>query len=272
MLKISKANAKLRRLYNVPELQRFLEGNRKVYSVSTLAGHTCPYAQDCFSKVVEQNGSRKVQDGPLTEFRCYSVSEELIFKPVYEAHKFNTELIYSQGTMAKMRDLILKSLPENLGIMRIHPDGDFRNQRYFDAWLSVAEYHPNKLFYAYTKSLPFWVKRMDSIPDNFILTASYGGRKDALIKAFNLRHSVVISNPLWVRYILNSENYDVVPEIPLCPYSGYAIDHNDSHAAIPAKRNENFALLVHGKQPKGSAAGKSLSMLKKAGGVGQYAR
>ena len=42
---------------------------------------------------------------------------------------------------------------------------------------------------------------------------------------------------------------------------GLEIDHDDTHAAFG---KENFALLIHGTQPKGSAASVALSAIKKA--------
>jgi UDP-N-acetylmuramoylalanine-D-glutamate ligase len=41
---------------------------------------------------------------------------------------------------------------------------------------------------------------------------------------------------------------------------GLEIDHDDTHAAFG---KENFALLIHGTQPKGSAASRALSAIKK---------
>jgi hypothetical protein len=42
---------------------------------------------------------------------------------------------------------------------------------------------------------------------------------------------------------------------------GLEIDHDDTHAAFG---KENFALLIHGTQPKGSAASIALSAINKA--------
>jgi len=50
---------------------------------------------------------------------------------------------------------------------------------------------------------------------------------------------------------------------------GLDIDHDDSHAANPAWRDNSFALLVHGTQPAGSEAATALKELK---GKGSYSR
>ena len=44
---------------------------------------------------------------------------------------------------------------------------------------------------------------------------------------------------------------------------GLEIDHNDSHAAVPDWEFDDFALLIHGTQPKGTEAAEALKVLKK---------
>lgn len=249
MLKFSKANAKIHALANVPSLAQYLQGKRKVYSLDLLSGWSCPYANDCLSKVVTlESGARKIQDGKNTQFRCFSASQEALYPTVYNLRKHNFDAIRQS---ANMSGLIQDSLPKNVGICRIHVGGDFFNQEYFDAWLAVAKNNPQILFYAYTKSLKFWLNRIEivnSLP-NFVITASYGGRSDELIAKHNLRHAKVVLSELEA--------------------NGLPIDHDDSHAADPSMKNQNFALLIHGVQPKGSQAAEALKALK---GKGSYSR
>ena len=119
------------------------------------------------------------------------------------------------------------------------------NEQYFKAWMMLAVLEPNVLFYAYTKSLRYWVDNMDMIPDNLILTASRGGREDHLIDEHNLRESVVVFSEK------EAESLNLV------------IDHDDSHAARPSLENDSFALLIHGTQPKGTEAANALKILKR---------
>lgn len=253
MLKFSPANAKTRALALVDGILPFLQRKRKIYSLDLLSGHYCPFAKDCLSKAVLQadGKTRKIQDGPDTQFRCFSASQEVIYDNVFKARKFNSDLLRHIRGYQKMKELINASLPKNIGVCRIHVAGDFFNQSYFDAWLDVTSLHQDKLFYAYTKSLPYWVLRLYDIPDNFVLTASFGGRKDALISDNQLRYAKVV-------YSEDEANY-----------LGLEIDHDDSHAANPLKWDDPFALLIHGIQPKGSLASKVLSALK---GKGSYTR
>jgi len=103
------------------------------------------------------------------------------------------------------------------------------------------------LFYAYTKSLKFWIQAdaKNLIPDNLVLTASRGGRLDDLIESYNLRETIVVHS--------EQEAWD----------KGLEIDHDDSHAANPNSRDKDFALLIHGTQAKGSTAAEALKILKR---------
>lgn len=222
----------------------------KVVTFSLLSGYTCPYAKECLSKAVvdADTGKRHIEDGPHTLFRCFSASQEVQYTPLYESREKNGIVVeLAAVSVDKAADLILSSLPKSAKIVRIHVGGDFKTQAYFDAWLMVASKRPDMLFYAYTKSLPFWVKRLGSIPSNMVLTASYGGYKDKLIGEYGLRSAVVVF----------SEDE--------AKSKGLEIDHDDSHAAVAGG---DFALLIHGTQPAGTAAAKAKSELGKAGWSG----
>ena len=253
MLKFSKANAKIEALKQVDELKPYLTDKRKVYSFDLLSGYSCPFAKQCLSKAVQdENGKRKIQDGIGTEFRCFSASQEVQYTNVYNSRKHNFDLLRKKNH-AEMVSLINGSLPENAGIVRIHVAGDFFSLPYMHAWYEVAMLNPSVLFYAYTKSLRFWVGGINELPilHNFVLTASYGGTHDHMINEFNLRSAKVVFSEA------------------IASVLGLEIDHDDSHAAKPSLRDQDFALLVHGTQPKGSAASVALKELK---GQGSYSR
>lgn len=256
MLKFSPANAKIESLGKVKSLQKYLANGRKVFSFDLLSGVNCPYAKDCKSQaVVGQDGKRSIKDGPHTLFRCFSASQEVLFTGVYNLRKLNSDTILPIA--AKSADdaatLIGEFLPKKAGIIRIHVGGDFKTKNYMDAWLRVAANKPDVLFYAYTKSLPFWVAlrhKVDALP-NFVLTASKGGMKDELITKHDFRQAVVVF----------SEKEAKKLKLP--------IDHDDSHAADPSMKGDSFALLIHGVQPAKSEAAKAVRSLK---GKGSYSR
>lgn len=246
MVKFSTANAKLKELYDVPELQRWLQDRRKVYSFDLLSGWSCPQAKDCLSKVVQIGDSRKIKDGADCQFRCFSASQEATFPSAYNKRKANFDALRGLHLNDMIHELNT-ALPKNAGIVRIHVAGDFFSPEYMFAWVNVAMMNPDVLFYAYTKSLSYWLRYNEFISrlDNFVLTASRGGRQDNLIDEHNLREAVVV---------FSEERAEEL---------GLEIDHTDELAAIPEIRDESFALLIHGVQPKGSDAAAAIKQLKK---------
>lgn len=250
MLNFSPANAKIRTLSQIETLNQYLHNGRKVYSFDIISGWSCPFAKDCLAKVHVNDGKRKLVDGPDMEFRCFSASQEVLFTNVYKMRN-NNYLALKQKNAATLALTLLSELPINAGIIRMHVAGDFFSQAYFDAWTIVAKMRPNVLFYAYTKSLPYWVNRLGDLPENLVLTASRGGRCDNLIGEHNLRC------------------VEVVYSVAEAKAKKLAIDHDDSHAARPDMRHNNFALLIHGVQPAGSKASKALKLLD---GLGSYSR
>jgi len=229
-LKFGKGNAKL---------------GKEVYTFSLPSGFSCPHAKDCLSKANRETG--KITDGKATQFRCFSASQESMFPPVRKQRWANFEALKGL-TWERMVSLIELSLPVKANIVRIHVGGDFFSDTYFYAWLTVAKRNPDVLFYAYTKSLTFWVKHRTEIPDNFVLTASRGGRLDPLIEQYGLREAVVVFSEAEAEA------------------KGLPIDHDDSNAMKPGG---SFALLIHGVQPAGSKAASAKRLLN---GLGSYSR
>ena len=252
MLKYSPANAKTEALREVEELKPFLDDKRRIYSLDLLSGYSCPSANDCLSKAIVVDGKRKIKDGPNTKFRCFSASQEVQYNGVYNLRKHNFDTLRGLH-LNDMTHELNQAMPKNLGICRIHVAGDFFNSDYMFAWINMAMVHTDRLFYAYTKSLKYWLQHMEWIErlDNFILTASYGGRDDDLIFKHGLRHCRVVG----------SEAESTLP-----------IDHDDSHAARPSQRHNSFNLLIHGTQPKGSEASEALKLLKKNSVKHSYSR
>lgn len=250
MLKYSEQNEKIKNLRNVSALAPYLEGKRKIYSLDLLSGIACPGAKDCKSMaVVGVDGKKTIKDGPHTQFRCFSASQEVLLPNVYNLRKNNLDQLQAyQNDSSAMFSLLYATLPSNAGIVRIHVGGDMFSLAYLRTWYLMAETFPNTVFYFYTKSLHFLRVLFNEglckdlskgiILDNFLVTASYGGVFDRFIPELNIRTAKVV--------------YDETTTLP--------IDHDDSHAATPGG---DFALLIHGVQPKGSTAAAALSIIKK---------
>jgi len=203
------------------------------------SGWSCPHALVCLSKADRATG--KVTDGPQVEFRCWAASLEARLPNIRANYWSNFDQLRACDSTGEMVDLLLAPLPLASRIIRIHVHGDFYTQMYFDAWLEACAQRPGTLFYAYTKSLPYWVARLGDIPPNLELNASVGGSQDNLIKEHNLKSATVVLHP------------DVADGLEL------PIDTDEWYAALG---HENFALLINGTQPAGSVAGQALRFLR----------
>lgn len=226
---------------------KFARGNAKLGKHTAIfslpAGYTCPGANLCLSRSHKTTG--KLTDGPQTQFRCYAATGENLFKNIRISRWRNFETLKKAATVKAMADTIHKSMiRKGISLCRIHGSGDFFSQDYFDAWLMVAQRNPEIIFYGYTKALLFWISRLKRMPDNFRLVASIGGKFDSLIPKFKLRTAKVVFS--------EKEAADL----------GLPIDHDDTHMW---NSTGDFALLLHGTQPKGSAAGKVLYALRQLG-------
>lgn len=242
MLKFSpgSANAKLRKLE--------AKIGKKVYSFSIRSGHNCPSAKECSSKAVEVGqGKREIVDGPHTKFRCFSASQEVLWSGVYNQRKDN-EIILTEAARnyAEAGTSLSLAIPQKAEVIRVHIGGDFKTYNYLKAWLFCAAINPSKRFYAYTKQIKLWLKAKaeDCIPDNFELTASFGGYNDNLILPNKLKSAIVVNSEYQARKM------------------GLVVDHDDSHAL---KAGKSFALVVHGTQPAGTVAAKAWARIKKNG-------
>ena len=128
----SKANAKIQALSEVKGLQKYLTGKRKVYSFDIISGWSCPFAKDCLSKVHKINGKSKIVDGPHTQFRCFSASQEALYPAVYNKRMSNFFAVKGQDIFPTV-DILDGQLPNNAGIVRIHVAGDMFSRKYFMA-------------------------------------------------------------------------------------------------------------------------------------------
>lgn len=188
-----------------------------VHEFNLPTGHTCPFAETCLVKVNKETGKFTNKS---TDYFCYASKPERF--PAVRNHRWEN--------LEAVRGKEVFTLPSKIKHLRIHASGDFFSQSYFDAWLETAYRNPDVEIWAYTKSLKFWVKRVNDIPKNFILTASYGGRTDELINLYGLK------------------NVKVVKSVEEAKAMNRPIDVNDDYARIP---HINFALLdntIVGKQ------------------------
>ena len=241
----------------------FSNGNAKLEwpYFSLPAGYSCPFATVCKNFPAKWEGpirggkfkkpstwEKNVKPGPETKFMCYAARAQGQYPPTNVQVFKNINLLNKMKTKEKMANLIIKSMShhgiDNTDIFRIHEAGDFFSQEYFDAWIEVAKKMPQTLFYAYTTSLPFWINRRNVVPKNFKLIASMDENNEQTILDNNLRYSRVV----------NDENE--AKEL------GLPIDVDDM---VAWGTEDNFALPLHGPQPKGSEAAQTLKRNKQYG-------
>ena len=187
LLKMSKQNKKLKKtlIFDLP------------------SGKTCPMASECHSyAVMNNNGRLTVKDGDKNKFRCFAASQEAQYPNVYNARKYNLDLILESlkgeygfyRTYELINDSIQKHKTRNINKVRIHSSGDFFNGEYLRCWFAVARLNPLMKFYCYTKSLHLFGTNI-SIPKNFYVTASMGGLRDDLIhKGYFKRWAIVVNS------------------------------------------------------------------------------
>ena len=117
--------------------------NGAIYNFSLPAGISCPFAVEC--KTTADRAWGTITDGKHQIYRCYAASDDAKSPQVRAARHWNFELLRRE-TEYEMFKRIQASLPKKAEIIRIHVSGDFFNQKYFNAWVSIAKLNPNILF------------------------------------------------------------------------------------------------------------------------------
>lgn len=229
----------------------------RIKHLSLPSGHSCPAALECLSKADQTTG--KITDGDDTRFRCYAATMEARHSAIRK-QRWNNFLLLRKKSRKQMFNLLFNSLRplhdnyhrnhQQRPIVRAHIGGDFFNQAYFLAWCDLARAFAPTWFYTYTKRIDLWLTNQQSIPANFELNASLGGKFDHLAEQHSLKTAQVVYT------------YDEAEQ------KGLQIDNDDSLAYT---RGPSFAQLIHGTQPAGSEASKALTVLKLSGWTGYRA-
>lgn len=227
LLKFGRANNKLKKLE--------ARLGKRLYTLSLKAGYSCPGANLCFAKY--DATKKAIIDGEGAQFRCFAASLEAVFKGFNDNNQWNFDLMRKAKTEDAMFKIIVASIRalKSPGIVRVHVSGDYFNATYFKAWMRAAAQFPEINFYSYTKSIRILNECLESIPTNFSITCSEGGKFDHLISDRFKKAKVVFS-------------------VEAAAVLGMEIDHDDYHAAIG---QESFALLLHGSQKGGTEASRA---------------
>lgn len=189
-----------------------------VHTWNLPSGTTCPGALHCLAYADRATG--KLRHGKEQRFRCYSATVERY--PAVRANAWANFDTCKWLTPAQLAVMLSSLLPRKATHLRIHAGGDFFSQNYFDGWLLFCAQRPELKCWAFTKSIPYWQGRLDEVPANLTLTASLGGRHDALAEELGLRTARVVAS------------------IEEAAALGLPIDTDDALAMVPGP---SFALL-----------------------------
>ena len=260
LLSFGNGNAKLKALRQAAADKLNIDPRKvRILTLTLPAGFSCPGASECLAFADPMTG--QVWDSPTLKFRCFEASAER-YENVRQQNWHNFNLLRRLKVADDMAELILASLEsatskfkaDDVVIVRIHVGGDFYSKAYLQGWnkaLRASQQNPMRIIgYAYTKSLHHVASLapedmgLETLADNFVLTASEGGRFDWLIEQIAIKSVKVVYTP------------------EQAESEGLEIDHDDSHAVFG---QESFGLLIHGTQPKGTKPAKALSSLKARG-------
>ena len=248
----------------VMELLRITFENAKlkgIWHFSLPSGWSCPGAKNCHTKADRETGKitdLQTPDADGVIYRCYAAMDEARRPNVRKVRWDNFDLLKERKSTKEKVTLIVSSIRNSGlargGTLRVHIGGDYYSQSYFNAWMQAAKFFPNIVFYSYTKSIKFlleYIAAHGGLPKNFVFTCSKGGKYDSLIPQTLVKSAKVFFN-------MDEANA-----------LGLEIDHTDD---LAISGSDDFALVIHGSQPAGSAASKALSANKKKGFTGYTAK
>ena len=232
-----------------------------IWHFSLPSGWSCPGAQNCYTKADRVTGKitdLQTPDADGVTYRCYAAMDEARRPNVRKVRWDNFDLLKERKSTKEKVTLIVSSIRNSGlargGTLRVHIGGDYYSQSYFNAWMQAASFFPNIVFYSYTKSIKFlleYIAAHGGLPKNFVFTCSKGGKYDNLIPSTMVKSAKVFFN-------MDEANA-----------LGLEIDHTDD---LAISGSDDFALVIHGSQPAGSAASKALSANKKKGFTGYTAK
>lgn len=133
---------------------------------------TCPFADSCVKYCYAQKGN----------YTRFPVVQELM-EQKYKISK-------TDNFIPLMNEEIAKKKATHI---RIHDSGDFYSPQYLNKWIQIAKDNTNVIFYAYTKSIKFFVDGL-LLPKNMKIIFSEGSKTDDLINTAKHRHARIFKS------------------------------------------------------------------------------
>tara|TARA_R100000742_G_C4235766_1_gene56412 strand:- start:72 stop:692 length:621 start_codon:yes stop_codon:yes gene_type:complete len=169
-------NAKLKKTSKLNNSKIF---NFSIPAYKTKGGKlTCPFADSCIKYCYAQKGN-------YTRFpKVQQLMEE------------KYKITKQENFILLMNEEIEKKKATHI---RIHDSGDFYSVKYLQKWVDIATQNKNVIFYAYTKSIPFFKgakagKPTINVPTNLKIIFSEGSKKDILINNNRDRHARIFKS------------------------------------------------------------------------------
>ena len=162
-------NAKLKKT-SIKNNMRVMNFSLPAYK--TITGKTvCPFAKDCIKYCYAQKGNYKYPNVIKGLNNRYELSKTADFVP-----KMNATIILERPTH-----------------VRIHDSGDFYSIAYLNKWITIANDNKEVIFYAYTKSIKFFIDGL-KLPKNLKIIFSEGSKTDNLINVNKHRHARIFKS------------------------------------------------------------------------------
>jgi hypothetical protein len=126
---------------------------------------------------------------------CYAQQGAYVWSNTQKSHNEKLELTRSSDFVNLMvTEIKAKAKKHKSVYIRIHDAGDFYSSEYLTKWLSVMDQCKDLKvkFYAYTKQVEMF--KAITVPSNFIVIFSFGGKQDTLINPETDRHAWVFES------------------------------------------------------------------------------
>ena len=133
---------------------------------------TCPFADSCVKYCYAQKGN-------YTRF-----------PKVQELMEEKYKITKQDNFILLMNEEIRKKKATHI---RIHDSGDFYSIAYLNKWVDIAKANTDVIFYAYTKSIKFFVNGL-LLPKNMKVIFSEGSKTDNLINVNKHRHARIFKS------------------------------------------------------------------------------
>lgn len=200
----------------------------KIAAFDLPAGHTCPAASLCHSRVEQDDTGRWVTKD-FGQFRCYATKAEQAYTTVRD---FRWRALDATKGADFVERIVAEIKASKLTSVRIHSSGDFYNFGYFQAWVNIAKRCPDVTFWGYSKMATFLVWLQNNPVANMHFVYSHGGKLDTYATQHNLPQCYVVTS------------YDNLPAPLACENDPTTGRHGtDDYEFIMT--GKSFSLMVH---------------------------